>query len=196
MNVLGEFSSQIAREVSERELHVRPFRFEAAKVRFALARKCVRTGRSLIAVALTVALAGCVTTSAVPSSPFLSAVASLSPFPENSNNHAVAANASPSAINANAAASENIATGSVAPSTDAPSSSQANAGQNASAGVVGDTPPTAGVADRKGVYPQIARASADMVGVFKAAGPPASMSAEVGTSSPHARADGKAVTLS
>jgi adhesin transport system outer membrane protein len=196
MNVAREFSSQIVREVSKRELQVRPLCFEAARVRFALARKCVRTGRSLIAVALAVALAGCVTTSTVPSSPFLSAVASLSPFPENSNSRAVAANASPAAINANAAAPDNIATRSVAPSTDAPSSSPANAGQNASAGVAGDTPPIAGVADRKAVYPQIARASTDMVGVFKAAGPPASMSAEVGPSSPHAHADGKAVTLS
>jgi outer membrane protein, adhesin transport system len=191
MNVLREFSSRIAREASKRELQIRPFCLEAARVRFEL----VRTGRFLIAVALAVGLAGCVTTSAVPSSPFLSAVATLNPFPENSNSHAVAAKASPSAINANAAASDNIATGSVAPSTDAPSSSQPNAGQNASAGVAGDTP-IAGVADRKGVYPQIARASANMVGVFKAAGPPASMSAEVSTSSPLAHAEGKAVTLS
>jgi adhesin transport system outer membrane protein len=108
----------------------------------------------------------------------------------------VAANASPAAINANAAAPDNIATRSVAPSTDAPGSSPANAGQNASAVVAGNTPPIAGVADRKGVYPQIARASTDMVGVFKAVGPPASTSAEVGPSSPHAHADGKAVTLS
>jgi outer membrane protein, adhesin transport system len=196
MNVRREFSSEIAREVSKRELQVPPFCFEAARVRFELARNCVRTGRSLIAVALTVALAGCVTTSTVPSSPFFSAVAGLNPFPEKSNSNAVAANASPSVINANAAVSDNIATGSVAPSTAAPSSSQPNAGQNASAGLAGDTPPIAGVADRKGVYPQIARASANMVGVFKAAGPPASMSAEVSTSSPHAHEEGKAVTLS
>jgi hypothetical protein len=102
MSVLREFPSQ--REVGKRELQVRPSCFEAARVRFELARKCLRTGCSLIAVALAVALAGCVTTSAVPSSPFLTAVVRLNPFPANSNGRAMAANASPSAMSGNAPA--------------------------------------------------------------------------------------------
>jgi adhesin transport system outer membrane protein len=195
MSVPRECSSQIAREVGQRELQVRLSCSEAARARFELTRKCVRTGRALIAVALAVALPGCVTTSSVPSSPFFSAVARLNPFPENSDSNAAAANASPSVTNANAAATENITTGSISSSTDAPSPSQPNAGQNGSAGAAGNTA-IASAADHKGVDPQIARASANMVGVVAVAGPSASMPAEVSTSSRRARAEGKGVSLS
>ena len=193
MSVPRECSSQIALKVGQRELQVRPSCFEAARVRFALTRKCVRTGRALIAVALAVALPGCVTTSSVPSSPFFSAVARLNPFPANSNGNAAAANAPPSVTNANAAAAENITTGSISPPTDATGPSQPNAGQNGSAGAAGNTA-IASAADRKGVYPLIARASENMVGVV--AGPSASMPAEVNTSSRRAGAEAKGVSLS
>jgi outer membrane protein, adhesin transport system len=195
MSVPRECSSQIAREVGQRELQVRLSCSEAARARFELTRKCVRTGRALIAVALAVALPGCVTTSSVPSSPFFSAVARLNPFPENSNSNAAAANAPPSVTNANAAATDNIATGAISPPTDAPGPSQLSASQNGSAGAAGNTA-IAPAADRKGVYPQIARASANMVGVVAVAGPSASMPAEVSTSSRRAGAEGKGVSLS
>src|SRR6266487_3792280 len=185
MGLPRELPSQIALDVGKRELQVRPSCFKPARSRFELARKFVCTGRSLIAVATAVVLAGCVTTSPVPSSPFLSAVA------------AVAAKASPSAMNANAAATDDMATGSISRPANAPSPSQPGAGQkNGLTGASGDTPPVAEAADRKGVYPQIARASANMAGAFAAAGLRASMPAEVGTSSPHGHAEGKAVSLS
>src|SRR5450631_4317 len=193
MSVPRERPSQIAREMGQRELQVRPSCFEAARARFGLTRKCVRTGRALIAVALAVALPGCVTTSSMPSSPFFSAVARLNPFPANSNGNAAAANAPSSVTNANAAATENITTGSISPPTDAPGPSQPNAGQNGSAGAAGNTA-IASAADRKGVYPQIARASANMAGVAAVAEP--SAPAEVSTSSRRARAEGKGVSLS
>ena len=162
-------------------------------MRLALTRKCVRTGRALIAVALAVALPGCVTTSSVPSSPFFSAVARLNPFPANSNSNAAATNAPPSVTDANAAAAENVTTGSISPPTDAAGPSQPNAGQNGSAGAAGNAA-IASAADRKGVYPLIARASENMVGVV--AEPSASMPAEVNTSSRRAGAEAKGVSLS
>src|SRR5216684_6365589 len=195
MSVPRGCSSQIAREVGQRELQVRPSCFGAARARFGLTRKCVRTGRALIAVALAVALPGCVTTSSVPSSPFFSAVARLNPFPANSNGNAAAANAPPSVMNANAAATDNMPTGAIQPSVAAPSPSQPNAGQNGSAGAAGNTA-IASAADRKGVYPLIARASANMVGVVAVAEPSASMPTEVSTSSRRAGAEEKGVSLS
>ena len=195
MSVPRECSSQIALEVGQRELQVRPSCFEAARVRLALTRKCVRTGRALIAVALAVALPGCVTTSSVPSSPFFSAVARLNPFPANSNSNAAATNAPPSVTDANAAAAENVTTGSISPPTDATGPSQPNVGQNGSAGAAGNAA-IASAADRKGVYPLIARASENMVGVVAVAGPSASMPAEVNTSSRRAGAEAKGVSLS
>jgi adhesin transport system outer membrane protein len=131
----------------------------------------------------------------VPSSPFFSAVARLNPFPANSNGNAAAANAPPSVTNANAAAAENVTTGSISPPTDATGPSQPNAGQNGSAGAAGNAA-IASAADRKGVYPLIARASESMVGVVAVAGPSASMPAEVNTSSRRAGADAKGVSLS
>jgi adhesin transport system outer membrane protein len=195
MSVLREFSSRIARETGKRELKARPSCVEAARARFELTRKCVRASRALIAVALAVALPGCVTTSSVPSSPFFSAVARLNPFPANSNGNAAAANAPPSVTNANAAANDNIATDAISPSTDAPGPSQPSASQNGSAGAAGNTA-IAPAADRKGVYPQIARASANLVGVVAVAEPKASMPTEVSTSSRRAGAEGKGVSLS
>src|SRR6202171_3415658 len=153
MSVLREFSSRIARETGKRELKARPSCVEAARARFELTRKCVRASRALIAVALAVALPGCVTTSSVPSSPFFSAVARLNPFPESSNGNAAAANAPPSVTNANAAANDNIATAAIPPSVAAPSPSQPNAGQDGSAGAAGNTA-IASAGDRQGVYPQ------------------------------------------
>ena len=186
MGLPGELPSQIALDVGKRELQVRPSCFKPARSRFELVRRFVRAVRPLVGVAMAVALAGCVTTSPVPSSPFLTAVA------------AAAAKASPSAMNANAAATDDVATSSTSRPANTPSPSQPNAGQqNGSTGAAADTPPVAGAADRKEVYPQIARASGNMVEAFAAAGLRASMPAEVGTSSPRGHAEGKKeVTLS
>src|SRR6185295_2478703 len=109
---------------------------------------------------------GCVTTSPVPSSPFLTAVA------------AAAAKASPSVMNANAAATDDVATSSTSRPANTPSPSQPNARQQNGSTGAADTPPVAGAADRKEVYPQIARASGNMVEAFAAAGLRASMPAE------------------
>jgi outer membrane protein, adhesin transport system len=195
MGLPRELPSQIALDVGKRELQVRPSCFKPARSCFELARKFVCTGRPLIAVAMTVVLAGCVTTSPMASSPFLSAVAGLNPFPANSDSRAVAVNTSPSAVNASAAATDDIATSSISRSAKTPGPSQPGAGQqNGSTGAAGDTPP--GAADRKGVYPQIARASANMAEAFAAAGGRASIPAEVRTSLQHGHAEGKAVSLS
>ena len=185
MGLPRELTSQIALDVDKRELQVRPSCFKPARSRFELVRRFVRAVRPLVGVAMAVALAGCVTTSPVPSSPFLTAVA------------AVAAKASPSVMNANAAAMDDVATSSASRPASTPSPSQPNAGQqNGSTAAAGDTPPVAAATDRKEVYPQIARASGSMVESFAAAGLRASMPAEVGTSSPRGHAEGKAVSLS
>ena len=152
MGLPRELPSQIALDVGKRELHVRPSYFKPARSRFELARRLVRTVRPLIGVAMAVVLAGCVTTSPVPSSPFLTAVA------------AVAAKASPSAMNANAAATDDVATSSVSRPANTPSPGQPSAEQkNGSTAAAGGTPPVSGAADRKEVYPQIVRASGNMV---------------------------------
>jgi outer membrane protein, adhesin transport system len=194
MSVLREFTSQIAREVGERRLQVRPAGFAAAGVRLALARKCVRTGRPFIVVSLAVGLAGCVATSPMPSSPFFSAVARLSPFPAHASSNAVAANASPAAASGDAAAADTFAASPMRPSIDAPSPSPTNTGQNASAVAAADAAHTVGAAERNAVYPQIARATANTGGVLATAAPPASTPAAAGPRSPHAQ--GKVVTLS
>jgi outer membrane protein TolC len=194
MRVLREISLQIARDVSKRELQARFSCSGTAKVRIELARKCVRAGRLLIAFGLAFALAGCVTTSSVPSSPFFSAVASLSPFSANSGNNAAAANASPSVMNANAAATDNITTGAIPPSTAAPSPSQQSAVQNGSVSPAANTP-AGPAANRNGVYPQIASASSSFVGSFPSSKLPTPMSGEGGVPSPGARAEGKGVSL-
>ena len=117
MGLPRELLSQIALDVGKRELQVRPSYFKPASSRFELARRLVSTVRPLIGVAMAVVLAGCVTTSPVPSSPFLTAVA------------AVAAKASPSAMNANAAATDDVATSSVSRPANTPSPGQPSAEQ-------------------------------------------------------------------
>src|SRR5689334_14599574 len=117
MGLPRELTSQIALDVDKRELQVRPSCFKPARSRFELVRRFVRAVRPLVGVAMAVALAGCVTTSPVPSSPFLTAVA------------AAAAKASPSAMNANAAAMDDVATSSASRPASTPSPSQPNAGQ-------------------------------------------------------------------
>jgi adhesin transport system outer membrane protein len=193
MSVFKEISSRIAREIDKRELQARVSRSGTAKVRIELSRTCLRTGRVLIAFGLAFALAGCVTTSFVPSSPFFSAVASISPFSANAGNNTAAANASPSVLNANAAATDNITTSAIPPSTAVPGPSQQSAAQNVSAGAAGNTPvgPTV---NRNGVYPQIASASSSLAGSFSSK-LPTPISGERGVSPSGARVEGKGVSL-
>jgi outer membrane protein, adhesin transport system len=178
MSVVEDFALQIARELDARERAVRPSGFGAA-------RACLRIGRCLSVVALAAALAGCVTTSTstVPNSPFLTAVVRLNPLPGNSSFNAAAAPASPPAISADAAAADTPTTAAIASPTGAAGPSEPSAGQ-------------AVAANRQAVYPQIARASANTTSVLATAVPPPAMPAAVSPSSPRARAEGKAVTLS
>jgi adhesin transport system outer membrane protein len=175
MSVVEEFASQMAFEAGEPEPAMRPSGFAAA-------RACLHTGRRLGAVALAAVLAGCVTTSTstVPNSPFLTAVVRLNPLPANSGGNAAA---------------DTPTTGAIAQPSSAQDPSQPSTGQDGSAGAGGDTPPVAGVTDRKAVYPLVARASANTAGVLATAVPP-SMPAVVSPSSPRGRAEGKGVTLS
>ena len=104
------------------------------------------------------------------------------------------ASTAPSTIDANASTTNSMVTGSLRPSIDAPSLLQPDAVRSGSGGGSGNAPSIAAAADRKDVYPQIARASEAMGGVFDA-GPP-STEAEGGSSSPRRRADAKRVSLS
>jgi adhesin transport system outer membrane protein len=189
MSVVEEFASQMAREAGERERAVRPSGLAAV-------RACLHTGRRLGAVALAVALAGCVTTSTVPNSPFLTAVVRLNPLPANSGGNAAAAPASPRAISADGAAADTPTTGAIAQPSGAPGPRAPNAGRDGWAWDIGDTAPAAVTTDRKAVYPQIARASANTAGVLATAVPRPSMPAAVSPSSPRGRAESKGVTLS
>ena len=124
----------------------------------------------LVAIAASpLLLASCVTTATVPNSPFLTAVARANPFATKPT--AAAANATPSVMDANAAALDNITTASLRPSATVPGPSLPARG--ASPAAVGPT--VAGVAissvavpgaERKQVYPQIASASTDVAGLF------------------------------
>ena len=131
MCVFKEFSSQAALSLGKREVEVRSRWSEAAKVCAEFASKCARSGRFILCAAtLSFPLAGCVTTASVPSSPFLTAVARLSPFQANANANGAATDLSASARNANAAASEDIATGSVSPVTAVPFSGPQSEGHS------------------------------------------------------------------
>jgi adhesin transport system outer membrane protein len=196
MCVFKEFSSQAALSLGKREVEVRSRWSEAAKVCAEFASNCARSGRFILcAVALSFPLAGCVTTASVPSSPFLTAVARLSPFQANANANGAATDLLASARNANAAASEDIATGSVSPVTAVPSSGPQSEGQNGSVIPAGNAPIEPAV-DRSGVYPQIASASPKMVEVFAAAKPSAPPPGRDVTSSLGVRAERKGVSLS
>ena len=196
MCVFKEFSSQAALGLGKREVEVRSRWSETAKVCAEFASKCARSGRFILcAAALSFPLAGCVTTASVPSSPFLTAVARLSPFQANANANGAATDPSPSAMNANAAASEDITTGSISPVTAVPSSGPQSVGQNGSVSPVGNAPIEPAV-DRSGVYPQIASASPKMVEVFAAAKSPAPPPSRDVTSSLGVRAERKGVSLS
>jgi outer membrane protein, adhesin transport system len=93
-------------------------------------------------------------------------------------------------MNANAAATDKIATGAILPPTAAPTASQQPAIQNGSVSPAGNTP--AGPAlDRNGVYPQIASASSSFVGSFPTPKLPTPMPGVGDVSPPRARAEGK-----
>jgi adhesin transport system outer membrane protein len=196
MCVFKEFSSQAALGLGKREVEVRSRWSEAAKVCAEFASKCARSGRFILcAAALSFPLVGCVTTASVPSSPFLTAVARLSPFQANADANGAATDPSPSAMNANAAASEGITTGSIPPVNAVPSSGPQSVGQNGSVSPAGNAPIEPAV-DRSGVYPQIARASPKMVEVVAAAKPSAPPPGRDVTSSLGVRAERKGVSLS
>ena len=163
MSKFKEFSSQIARGRDQYDLGVRP----ATISRWTIVH-VARAVRPFAAVAVSFALAGCVTTATVPNSPFLTAVARVNPFMRNSN--AAVAIPTPSVMNANAAANDNLTTGSLPPPATAPGptlpgASRVAAGPDTVSPVLRGT--TGPGADRKQVYPQIASASSSMVGLFQ-----------------------------
>jgi outer membrane protein, adhesin transport system len=147
-----------------------------------------RGSRYFTAAMLASSLIGCVTTSSVPSSPFFSAVAGLSPF-------ATQSTAQASAPNATAVATDSALRGSILPSSAAPSQGQQSASPNNSVGLAGNSAAGSG-ADRKEVYPQIASASPGMVGLFAAAESAATPPGKANASSREGRLAGKAVSLS
>jgi outer membrane protein, adhesin transport system len=188
MSLFKDFPSRIARDFSPRGFQV------------AFARKLSSAGRLLSAALLATALAGCVTTASVPSSPFLSAVASLGPFQARSNTQNAAANASPSALNANAAAVDGGTTGSIPPPTAAPNPDRPQSAPNGLIGaaatvLAGPVPVAPPIPDRKGVYPQITSASSELTGTLATAKQPETAPGKDAPSSSGARAE-RGISLS
>jgi outer membrane protein, adhesin transport system len=192
--VVTKFPSQATRRLDKRELQVRSRWSDPANARGEFASEWARTARfCLLFAALSFPLAGCVTTASVPNSPFLTAVARVSPFRANSSAND-ATTPSPPVENANAATSENIAAGTPLPATAVPPSDQPSVGQNASVGVA-DNAPIGAAAGRAGVYPQIASASPQMVQLVAAAKPSAPLPGKDATP-PGARGERKGISLS
>jgi adhesin transport system outer membrane protein len=139
-----------------------------------------RIGRLvLLAAALSLALAGCQTTTSVPSSPFLTAVARLP---------VLRANPGPDG------ATETLTTGSLPPPAAAPPSGQQNTEQARSLKPVGSAP-IEPAADRAGVSVQIASVSPRMVDAVTAARTQAPMPGKDSTP-PGARIERKGISLS
>jgi outer membrane protein, adhesin transport system len=194
MSRLAAFSSQLFCVPDGCEHRVRSLALRGT------AAGIVRSIRLLAIAASPLLLASCVTTATVPNSPFLTAVARANPFATKPN--AAAADATPSVMDANAAALDNITTASLRPSATAPGPSLPMRG--ASPAAVGPT--VAGVAiasvalpatERKQVYPQIASASTDMAGIFTptAASAAATSAARGETTASIKRAGGPGISL-
>jgi outer membrane protein, adhesin transport system len=167
-----------------------------ATARREFASEWARTGRLfLIFAALSFPLAGCVTTASVPNSPFLTAVARVSPFRANSSTNDATTNPSPPVENANAAKTENTAAATPLPATAVPPSDQPSVGQNASVSVA-DNAPIGAAAGRTGVYPQIASASPQMVQLVAAAKPSLALPLGKDATPPGARGERKGISLS
>jgi adhesin transport system outer membrane protein len=153
-----------------------------------------RIGRLvLLAAALSLALAGCQTTTSVPSSPFLTAVARLPVLRANPGPDGATANLSAPAAKADAAATETLTTGSLPPAA-APPSGRQNTEQARSLKPVGSAP-IEPAADRAGVSVQIASVSPRMVDAVTAARTQAPMPGKDSTP-PGARIERKGISLS
>jgi adhesin transport system outer membrane protein len=123
----------------------------------------IRDGRRAFALCPAIMLAGCVTAT-VPNSPFLTAVAGLA----STRPTTATAGPSPAAMNAQAQMPDTTTTGSIPPSRAvANESAEPFALRGTVSPSTSDAPES--VANRKSVYPQIASASSDMVGLFAAA---------------------------
>jgi outer membrane protein, adhesin transport system len=198
MSIFEKTSSKTVRSWSRRDRRARLQQSALPKSIDGLATQRVGCVRLVIAVTLVSLLSGCVTTSSapspnptallIPSSPFLSAVASLSPFSKTPGANAAVADASPAVMNANAAVIDSTPTGSTPPATVAAQP----AGQSGPATPVVDRPATVPV-ERREVYPQIASASSDMAKVLIK---PSAPSPDITGSIPHdGRAPGQGVSL-
>ena len=163
-----KFFLQTACGLAKREPRARPPCCQAARISMEFAGDRARIGRLvLLAAALSLALAGCQTTTSVPSSPFLTAVARLPVLRANPGPDGATANLSAPAAKADAAATETLTTGSLSPAA-APPSGRQNTEQARSLKPVGSAP-IEPAADRAGVSVQIASVSPRMVDAVTAA---------------------------
>jgi adhesin transport system outer membrane protein len=166
--------------------------------RIELAKIFVGARRYAAGPVLASLLAGCVTTASapsVPSSPFLTAVVRLDPFPTRSNAGPSTENSSQSTMSANAAVIGEGAKNPPAPPAAASAPSQGKpVGQGGSVNSV-NTIPLDPLADRRGVYPSIAYASPGMAGTLAAARQP-SANSDKGSPSLAGTAAGRGISLS
>jgi adhesin transport system outer membrane protein len=146
-------------------------------------------GRRALALCPAIMLAGCVTTT-VPNSPFLTAVAGIA----SSRPAAATSGPSAAALNARAQMPDTTTTGSIPPSSAAANDDTGPFALRGTFGVAASDAPES-VANRKSVYPQIASASSEMVGLFAAAkiAPPSAADNVVAPSSMRGR--GRLISL-
>jgi adhesin transport system outer membrane protein len=121
-------------------------------------RACACIGRLAAISLLAVELAGCVTTSTVPNSPFLTAVVRLNPLVRPAETDAAGPNPPSSVANAQVAAVDASATPAVAPEGNSQGQNQKDDPQTTAA-VAAPNLPASSIVERKEVYPQVARAS-------------------------------------
>jgi adhesin transport system outer membrane protein len=124
-------------------------------------RACARIGRLALLILLTAELAGCVTASSVPNSPFLTAVVRLNPLATPSGDGAAGPNPRNTAGNPNAATVGAAATQQAAPENDLHGQSQRDDPQS-TVSIAGATLRGSLAAERKEVYSQVAAASSSL----------------------------------
>jgi adhesin transport system outer membrane protein len=132
----------------------------------AISRGAVAVGKLSSALLLATALAGCVTGTTIPNSPFLTAVVRLNPMIAASSANAGEASHATSSLDANAAATDLPLRGSISQPAPAPVASAAPHQTPPPAPFISPTP------ERAQVYPQIAAAQTDLIASVAPATPP------------------------
>jgi outer membrane protein, adhesin transport system len=134
-------------------------------------RACAHIARLASLSLMAVGLAGCVTTSSVPNSPFLTAVVRLNPN-ATAEAGAPAPGSANSLANSNAAVADASAARPVASEKDSQSQLQKNGPQSLATRVAAAATSSAGpVVERKEVYPQVASASGDLAAIVAPSAP-------------------------